>query len=387
MDTSAVHPRAGPVETVLLEREQLAERVVDRLRSEVRVYETIAPADLLPGVSANIGRVLAAVQGADSLEEEDLGAFAEIGRLRATQGVPIEDVLYALRLGVEETIDELTRVGRATEVPDATLLELVVDTHRVSDRAMLAIAQGHREEEIARAGSERDRRTDLVRQLLYGTLSQSAIRVQAEVCGLDTERPYHAIRARPSAELPAVDLERRLGIARGAGRPSGLGALIDGDLAGFIDRLPPRDIDAHVGVGPAVPLSHLEESFRLATRALGTAVAFGLRGVHDLQGLGARAAILTDREVGDELKRRYIHPLTAAGDTSAALAETVESYIENGMRIEATARQMFVHANTLRYRLKRFEELTGCDLRDPGCVLEVWWALQRARLDDVAAEA
>ena len=146
--------------------------------------------------------------------------------------------------GVEETIDELTRVGRASQVPDATLLELVVDTHRMSDRAMLAIAQGHREEEIARAGSERDRRTDLVRQLLYGTLSQSAIRAQAELCGLDTGRPYYAIRARASTEVSAIDLERRLGIALGAGRPRGLGALIDGDLAGLIDRMPPRDVDA-----------------------------------------------------------------------------------------------------------------------------------------------
>ena len=387
MQTSVDHLRAGVVEQVLLERERLAERVVGRLRSEVPVYETIAPADLAPGVSANIRRVLAAVQGALSLEEEDLGAFADIGSLRATQGVPIEDLLYALQLGVEETIDELTRVGRASEVPDATLLELVVDIHRVSDRAMLAIALGHREEEIARAGSERDRRTDLVRQLLYGTLSQSAIRVQAELCGLDTERTYHAIRARPSTKLSAVDLERRLGIARGAGRPSGLGALIDGDLAGFIDCPPQRNIDAHVGIGPAVPLSQLEGSFRLATRALGTAVAFGLDGVYDLQGLGARAAILTDREVGEELKRRFIDPLTAGGDTSMALAETVERYIGNGMRIEATAKQMFVHPNTLRYRLKRFEELTACDLRDPGCVLEVWWALQRAHLDDAAVEA
>jgi hypothetical protein len=385
MDTPAAHPRAGPVETVLLERERLAERVVERLRSEVPVYGKIAPADLLPGVNANIGRVLAAVEGTLSLAEEDLGAFADIGRLRATQGIPIEDLLYGLRLGVEETIDELTRVGRASEVPDATLLELVVDTHRISDGAMRAIAQGHREEEIARAGSERDRRTDLVRQLLYGALGQSAIRVQAEVYGLDTERSYHAIRARPSPELPAIDLERRLGIARGAGRPAGLGALLDGDLAGFIDRMPPRDIEAHVGIGPAVPLSHLDESFRLATRALETAIAFGLRGLHDLQGLGVRAAILTDREVGDELKRRYIDPL-AAGDTSMALAETVERYIENGKRIEATARQLFVHANTLRYRLKRFEELTGCDLRDPGCVLEVWWALKRACLDDARVE-
>jgi DNA-binding PucR family transcriptional regulator len=55
------------------------------------------------------------------------------------------------------------------------------------------------------------------------------------------------------------------------------------------------------------------------------------------------------------------------------------------MRVEATAKAMFVHANTLRYRLKRFEELTRCDLKDPDRRMEVWWALEKARLDAATA--
>jgi DNA-binding PucR family transcriptional regulator len=46
---------------------------------------------------------------------------------------------------------------------------------------------------------------------------------------------------------------------------------------------------------------------------------------------------------------------------------------------------MFLHANTLRYRLRRFEELTRCDLKDPDQRMEVWWALEKARLDAAAA--
>ena len=45
---------------------------------------------------------------------------------------------------------------------------------------------------------------------------------------------------------------------------------------------------------------------------------------------------------------------------------------------------MFLHASTLRYRLRRFEELTRCDLKNHDRRLEVCWALEKARLDDAA---
>jgi DNA-binding PucR family transcriptional regulator len=50
------------------------------------------------------------------------------------------------------------------------------------------------------------------------------------------------------------------------------------------------------------------------------------------------------------------------------------------MRIDDTARALHVHANTLRHRLRRFEEATGANLRDPRVVVELWWALERRRL-------
>jgi DNA-binding PucR family transcriptional regulator len=119
-------------------------------------------------------------------------------------------------------------------------------------------------------------------------------------------------------------------------------------------------------------------------RALATAAAFGMTGVFELGELGVRPAILADGELGDELKRRYLDPLDNS-DIAQTLAETTRRYLENGMRVETTAKTMFIHANTLRYRLRRFEELTCCDLKDPHTRMEVWWALEKARLDAAAA--
>ncbi len=55
-------------------------------------------------------------------------------------------------------------------------------------------------------------------------------------------------------------------------------------------------------------------------------------------------------------------------------------YLSLGMRADLAAERLFVHHNTVRYRLRRYEELTGTNLRDPDRALQAWWALQRHRL-------
>ena len=50
---------------------------------------------------------------------------------------------------------------------------------------------------------------------------------------------------------------------------------------------------------------------------------------------------------------------------ASATLETVSSFLDHGGSIEGTARAMFVHANTVRYRLRRAAEMTGLTPNDP----------------------
>ena len=54
-----------------------------------------------------------------------------------------------------------------------------------------------------------------------------------------------------------------------------------------------------------------------------------------------------------------MRPLADAGP---ALTETLDAYLDSGGAIEACSRKLFVHPNTVRYRLKRIADFTG---RDP----------------------
>ena len=70
-------------------------------------------------------------------------------------------------------------------------------------------------------------------------------------------------------------------------------------------------------------------------------------------------ALLGDATAIAALQAEVMRPLADAGP---ALTETLDAYLDSGGAIEACARKLFVHPNTVRYRLKRIADFTG---RDP----------------------
>ncbi len=74
---------------------------------------------------------------------------------------------------------------------------------------------------------------------------------------------------------------------------------------------------------------------------------------------------------------RIWHPLSAGG---GALLDTAASYLETGGGLEGTARLLFVHPNTVRYRLGKIADLTGYQLTDPHDAHTVRIALALGRL-------
>jgi DNA-binding PucR family transcriptional regulator len=68
-------------------------------------------------------------------------------------------------------------------------------------------------------------------------------------------------------------------------------------------------------------------------------------------------------------------------NSDPTLRDTAESYLENGASLEASARALFVHANTIRYRIKGINELIGYDLTDPRDAFTVRLALILGRIN------
>jgi len=78
---------------------------------------------------------------------------------------------------------------------------------------------------------------------------------------------------------------------------------------------------------------------------------------------------------------RSVLPSPLKSAATALCGKIATSYMRSGQNVDAAARELFVHPNTLRHRLTRFEETTGASLRDLESLAEIWWALTRAELE------
>ena len=77
------------------------------------------------------------------------------------------------------------------------------------------------------------------------------------------------------------------------------------------------------------------------------------------------------------LARELYDPLRQAG---GGLLETLVVFLDQGLSVEAAARTLFVHANTVRYRLRRVHEITGYSPTDPRDAYALRLALTLGRL-------
>ncbi|MEE1620675.1 PucR family transcriptional regulator [Zafaria sp. J156] len=89
-----------------------------------------------------------------------------------------------------------------------------------------------------------------------------------------------------------------------------------------------------------------------------------------------------DAAARTSLAEAIFEPLVAAGN---GLVETLTSYLALGHSLEGTARELFVHANTVRYRLKRVCDITGWDPLIPREAFVLQTALVVGRLERAKA--
>lgn len=116
----------------------------------------------------------------------------------------------------------------------------------------------------------------------------------------------------------------------------------------------------HLVLGHEVP--SLVDAARSARAALaGFAVAKAWRGAPRptlADDLLPERALAGDPLARATLIAKIYKPLQ---NHSTELLQTMWAYLDNGRSLEATARELFVHPNTVRYRLKRISEVIGWD--------------------------
>ncbi|WP_344112687.1 helix-turn-helix domain-containing protein [Kribbella alba] len=178
----------------------------------------------------------------------------------------------------------------------------------------------------------------------------------------------HAAREAGCDALCAMQGDRLVIVLGGTSKP----VEIVQNLAGFFGPGP-------IVIGPVVPdLMSAVTSARAAVAGLRAAPAWPAapRPVQADELLPERS-LSGDGHARRQLASDVYGPLTM-GD--GVLLDTVSTYLDSGGSIEATARAMFIHPNTVRYRLKRVGEITGYSPANPRDSFTLRVALTLGRL-------
>lgn len=137
----------------------------------------------------------------------------------------------------------------------------------------------------------------------------------------------------------------------------------EGDLITGAQALLNRFGNGPVVIGPYVP--HLGEAARSAAAALAgiKAVAAWSHAPRPVlaDDLLPERVLTGDDSARDTLISNAYNPLKEAG---GSVLETLGAYLGTGRSLEAAARDLFVHPNTVRYRLRKVSEITGWDPLD-----------------------
>ncbi|MBV9006793.1 MAG: PucR family transcriptional regulator ligand-binding domain-containing protein [Solirubrobacterales bacterium] len=156
-----------------------------------------------------------------------------------------------------------------------------------------------------------------------------------------------------------------------------------------------------LGVGRAVPGGDARRSFheaRCAVEALALGVPSASGSGNGSGAVGAApgpARVATYKDLGsfqlllslqdDEALRLFcdsvLGPIEASeGHYGGELMRSLEAFIEENGQWERAARRLYCHRHTLRYRIRRVEDLTGRDLSSARDRIEFWLALRGREL-------
>ncbi|CAN5202071.1 PucR family transcriptional regulator [soil metagenome] len=266
-----------------------------------------------------------------------------------------------------------------------TQFDRIVSSHAV---ALLAIELAK-----SRAVSEAERRLkgDVLDQLLSGSLGAREARLALERLGFDVDRPATAVAFQGTDQVArlASACEEVLGREPGAFLTSAkedLVLIVLQDLPpGYLRRL--RDTVASrsagrvwAGAGSAVPFQDLLKGFREARYALQVCRGEG-RDSAEFSDLGTYQMLLSlqDPDALRAFAQSVLGPLDRYDAAHGGeLIASLRAFLDRNARWEAAAAELFVHRHTLRYRMRKVEELTERDLSSARDRMEFFLAL-RAR--------
>ncbi|GAA1477171.1 PucR family transcriptional regulator [Nocardioides aestuarii] len=301
------------------------------------------------------------------------GAYA-LGRGEARSGRSADALLAAYRVGARVAWRELSATAVSSGVSAATLASFAEMVFAYIDELSASSVAGHTDE-LETSGRVQQRYLERLATSLIRGDAPDALADAADRADWAPPKTLTAVLLPPSQVRPFLGLITSRALVVGdAGLPDDLVVALVPDMGG---RSRPRLLKTlahrHAVVGPARPWQEARSSYARAVRAL--PLRHGADPV-DTETHLASLVVTADPEAHADLRARALAPLADLKPATAEKLEaTLKSWLLHQGRRDDVAADLFVHPQTVRYRMGQLRELYGDALDDPHTVLMLTLAL------------
>jgi hypothetical protein len=314
------------------------------------------------------------IDAGDQIESVLEAAYA-LGRGEARSGRSMDALARAYRVGARVAWREMSEAAVGAGLSATTTARFAELVFAYIDELSDASVTGHAEE-LATSGRLRQRRLErLAVRLLEGApdaeLTGAAERAdwtppRSLAAVILAEDHVRAVLGRLdlqtlqlSEDSPSVDIETGLTVLLvPVGSATARAALLRTVRA------------AGAVVGPTRPWTDVRASYRRALRAQRLGLTL------DTETHLADLVRTADGDALDDLRARVLAPLREVRPASAEkLTETLASWLRHHGRRDEVAGELFVHPQTVRYRMGQLRDLYGDRLTDPAFVRDATIAL------------
>ena len=298
------------------------------------------------------------------------GAY-QLGRGEARSGRSTEAILAAYRIGARVSWREMSATAVRNGLDGETLAAFAELVFAYIDELSAASVAGH-SDELASTGRVRQRRLErIAHHLLTGAPAETVL-AAAERAGWEPPKTLTAVIVPEAQVRPVLAGVSPATIA--ASEPAGLDEtvlLLVPDAHGHRRQALLRALGTRsCTAGPARPWLEVRTSYERALRARAAGLDL------DTEAHLVPLVLEADPAARADLRAQLLAPLAdLRPGTAEKLTDTLRSWLLHQGRREDVAADLFVHPQTVRYRMGQLRELYGDRLDDPETVLALTVAL------------
>ena len=358
---------------------RVGEQVVDTIISEVPAYQGAWSDQMSATIQSAVNVALGGFLSVASGEMADAGKATppavqgayELGRGEARSGRTTEALLAAYRIGARVAWRELSSTAVAAGLPSQTLVELAALVFAWIDEVSDASVAGHADE-LATTGRVRQQMLSRLSRMILRGDPPDALDAAAERAGWARPTTLTAALV-PAAQVGPVlaMVSQATLVLNDVAELEDVTLLLVPDVHGRGRAALLRVLEGRGAIcGPAKPWLDARISFERAVRAREAGLET------DTDKALVPLVLDADPEARADLRAIVLAPLADLRPATAEkLTETLRSWLLHQGRREEIAAELFVHPQTVRYRVGQLREVYGERLEDPRWLLALTIAL------------